>query len=326
MYIFSRDLKVFAAIGVLVISLFTLIFVFVLRPSFSLADSTPTGPLSGYAWSDTIGWISLNGSTYGLSVATNGDISGYAWSDNVGWISANTSDLSGCPSNPCRAKLNGNNLTGWLKALAGGSAQSGGWDGFISLSGSNPNYGPKFESGSDLTGYAWGSTVVGWVDFSLAVGACTASNVYTCTGSGNNTVRHTAVSSQCETTITDGPVCTSPAFCSAGSAVCLYPPIDFISVGDETGHLNARPRIVQKGLSTTLFWNIDNVTSCTVTGDDGENFPAGCSENTCSAGAGGVPTAAINQQTTFTLVCTGVDGSTLNESVIVNVVPVFQER
>src|SRR3989338_5679677 len=126
---------------------------------FAFADTTS---LSGYAWSDNIGWVSLSGSGYGISADSNGKLSGYAWSDNIGWITANESELSGCPQNPCRAKINGNAFSGWLRALANG----GGWDGWISLSGNSPSYGvTQNQSTAALSGYAWGSTVVGWLDF-----------------------------------------------------------------------------------------------------------------------------------------------------------------
>ena len=63
---------------------------------------------------------------YSLTVASDGTISGYGWSDNIGWVSANASDLAACPEEPCTAKIAGDALTGWLKALSGGSSQSGG--------------------------------------------------------------------------------------------------------------------------------------------------------------------------------------------------------
>ena len=52
--------------------------------------------ISGYAWSNNVGWISLNctnsnscaTSNYGVHVnPSTGNFSGYAWNDNVGWIS-----------------------------------------------------------------------------------------------------------------------------------------------------------------------------------------------------------------------------------------------
>ena len=45
--------------------------------------------LSGWAWSENIGWISFNstnqggGANYGVTVASNGRLSGYAPSENI---------------------------------------------------------------------------------------------------------------------------------------------------------------------------------------------------------------------------------------------------
>jgi hypothetical protein len=51
--------------------------------------------LSGYAWSDNIGWVSFNCTDfgtcgavdYGVNVDNSGYLSGNAWSSNIGWIS-----------------------------------------------------------------------------------------------------------------------------------------------------------------------------------------------------------------------------------------------
>jgi hypothetical protein len=85
------------------------------------------------------------------------DITGYAWSSNIGWISFNSSALIGCPTNPCQAKLVGNNFTGWAKATA---ANGNGWDGWIHLSGTG--YGLTLDSDDTIDGYMWGGPVVGW--------------------------------------------------------------------------------------------------------------------------------------------------------------------
>jgi hypothetical protein len=69
------------------------------------------GNLSGWAWSDTIGWISFCGnssggstwngsawvcpasSTYQVKINSSGLFSGWAWNDVVGWISFNCNQL-----------------------------------------------------------------------------------------------------------------------------------------------------------------------------------------------------------------------------------------
>lgn len=129
--------------------------------------------LSGFAWSDNIGWISFNCTdldscatvNYGATASPRGGVlSGYAWSDNIGWISFNEGELGGCPQEPCRAVVENGVLFGWARALSFG----GGWDGWISLGGTNPDYG-VVQSGNvgALEGYAWGADVVGWVLFNL---------------------------------------------------------------------------------------------------------------------------------------------------------------
>lgn len=135
---------------------------------FILAYAGSEHNLSGWAWSETIGWISFNsvnqatGANYGVDVASNGRLSGYAWSEHIGWITFNQNEMVGCPQTPCRADFDKNNgqVTGWARALA---ADGNGWDGWISLSGTN--YGVSINN-CGWQGWAWGSEVVGWISFS----------------------------------------------------------------------------------------------------------------------------------------------------------------
>ncbi len=133
--------------------------------------------VSGYAWSDNIGWVSFNctntscaSTDYGVNLdSTTGNLSGYAWSDNVGWISFN--ETTGCPVGTCQPRLSGGALLGWAKA----TAASGGWDGWISLSSANGGggtYGITL-SGTSFQNYAWGSDVIGWLQWNPAFGGVT---------------------------------------------------------------------------------------------------------------------------------------------------------
>jgi type II secretory pathway pseudopilin PulG len=82
------------------------------------------GVLFGYAWSDSVGWISFNcdqtsvgggnncasggGVDYGVTIDTaTGDFEGWAWSDTIGWISFNSDNCD----------VNGN---GFLDVSCGG--------------------------------------------------------------------------------------------------------------------------------------------------------------------------------------------------------------
>ncbi len=315
------------------------------------AQGTGT-PLTGYAWSDTIGWISLSGSTYGISFDSNGDMSGYAWSDTIGWISANTGDLTGCPSGSCRAKLSGNGLQGWLKALAGGSSQSGGWNGWISLKGSSPAYGVTENANGTFAGYAWGSDVVGWINFSYA------STTYGITDlcpniNGNQTtvpagyivdssgqcVNYCTPLSYCSgddvipriiqnNTCIDAAPQTCSYQCANGGCISPPPPI-FNPASPASGHLRVNPLIVRGSDRVKVFWDISNVSGCTVTPSNGSAWTvAGTKGNnwTSTPGPAGQTSASITERTTFTLTCTGLDGSqTAPESATVNIAPVFRE-
>lgn len=140
--------------------------------------------LSGWAWGENIGWISFNCTNtsscatvdYGVNVdISTGDFSGKAWSENIGWVSFEGSDTSGCLLVPCQANVNlaTGVVNGWARACAGtvngdctGADRTDGWDGWIQLSDAWAN-GVSFNTTSnEFSGYAWGSDVVGWIDFS----------------------------------------------------------------------------------------------------------------------------------------------------------------
>ncbi|MEK7650253.1 MAG: hypothetical protein AAB364_00020 [Patescibacteria group bacterium] len=131
--------------------------------TFSFALTTQAADLTGYAWSSNIGWISMgnNGQNYGVELNGN-NLSGYAWSSNIGWVN-----------------FNNINFTGFARAISPNANGSSGWDGQIKL-GNGTSYGVT-KSGNNLTGFAWGDEVVGWVDFKrvrvdngLSVTACNA--------------------------------------------------------------------------------------------------------------------------------------------------------
>jgi hypothetical protein len=174
------------------------------RPPVHATTTCPNGEascLSGWAWSDNVGWISFNSSdsgaassySYDVSIDSSGNLGGYAWSPNLGWISFNSSDLSVAPVCSGTAQANVNKttgtVTGWARVISEeGRGTNDGWDGCIELSGTNhPTVGQTgftmtsagtstagLAYGIDstkstygkITGYAWGSTVLGWLSFS----------------------------------------------------------------------------------------------------------------------------------------------------------------
>lgn len=157
--------------------------------------------VTGYAWSENIGWISFNntntsgGISYGVNITENasgvGVFSGYAWSENIGWISFNRVDTVAPPNNDvglvhgALAFIDGGNkMQGWARAIVacdnnndgdcidaglgegvGAGMNSGGWDGWMRFN-NGSTYGltlvPQLGT-SYFTGWAWGSDVLGWL-------------------------------------------------------------------------------------------------------------------------------------------------------------------
>lgn len=153
-----------------------------------LAKAGSAENVSGWAWSSNIGWVSFNSDSgggpvsYGAHINSTGVLSGYAWSGNVGWISFNEADLAGCPSGTCRAwvDLATGNVSGWIRVLsAKDNPQAGGWDGWISLRGTNYSVGVDFDT-KQFTGWAWAGDVIGWLNFNCnnpqAGGSCDTSD------------------------------------------------------------------------------------------------------------------------------------------------------
>jgi hypothetical protein len=140
--------------------------------------------------------------------------------------------------------------------------------------------------------------------------SCTCAPLYSCSGSD---ITYTDAS--CTTTTVRS--CTAPYFCSPGSSSCISPEPVFNAGNGRTGHLQVQPQLVPKGLTTTVYWDVANVQSCTVTGDNGDSW----------TGLTGAKTSSpISSQTRYTLSCTPLEGASFpTETQQVNVVPVFLE-
>lgn len=207
--------------------------------TFVLLNNTvqaATTPVTGYAWSSNIGWISFSSSNagpgatpvYGVNVdTTTGVMSGYAWSSNVGWVSFNAADVSACGTTFCTPKINMTTgaVTGWIRVVSG-IGRTDGWDGWIELSGTG-HISPDVSGTKGVTlatstgaikGYAWGGNVIGWVLFNPSI---------------------------------------SPATCPG----CVIAPSSLPSVT-----ISANPTAVNSGASSLLTWNAKNSTSCSGTG------------------------------------------------------------
>ena len=407
----------------IVIAVFFLSYFF----SFLLAQSPKIeaatgGQIYGYAWSETIGWISFNcadlgtcgTSNYYVNIDGSGNLTGYAWSENIGWIKfggLNTFPSGGNGTQQQNANINGINLKGWVRACAGTASgdcstmtsRTDGWDGWISLSGAG--YGVS-KNGTAYSGYAWGSDVVGWIDFSTILNyeapSCTITfdknplqrgvdmgtnihwtslNASTFNINGIGNVAPNTSSSQfiaipdapttdysgtvtglfnssascpatlavvCSTvpycvnaahqqgagpgydiiaapsadcSVAYGQPCVSPAYCSPNSSICLYPIPVIIA------HLQLKPSLVNAGDTIQVYWKVSNVASCSVTGDNGDAWSVINSDGVFDSGLSGQISSPIQKHTTYTLSCTGLDGSQVGpESQNVDIIPAYQEK
>ena len=151
------------------------IFIFII----SLSLTAQAASLSGYAWSENIGWIKFQGpnASYGVAIdETTGALSGYAWSENLGWIKFNPAGpYPAAPTHSAALDLNDNIVKGWARVCSGAesgcagraSLRAAGWDGWIRMAGDDwgISQAGNQTSGCFLNGYAWGSTAVGWIKF-----------------------------------------------------------------------------------------------------------------------------------------------------------------
>lgn len=148
---------------------------------------TDADRLDGWAWGGSvIGWITFQDGCafdYGVHIdPATGDFSGYAWSSNVGWIDVDPApDFTTYPGvgYPTAAEAHAARLesdstvTGWVRACTGTITndctsvlpRADGWDGWISMSGSSPDYGVVYNGADELEGWAWGGDVIGWMSF-----------------------------------------------------------------------------------------------------------------------------------------------------------------
>ena len=55
-----------------------------------------SGTLSGYAWSENAGWINFAPSGGGVTINSSGEFLGYAYGENIGWVVFNCATTSSC--------------------------------------------------------------------------------------------------------------------------------------------------------------------------------------------------------------------------------------
>ena len=169
----------------------------------SNAESATLVDITGYAWTNTpqsagtpetgtdqgLGWISMNGTNYGVQIDLEGNFSGYAWIGNgddgagsTGWVDfAPTIGFPGAPSHGVRRE--GNTLTGWAKVVSMYNENTAnGWIKMSGTAGDGGSYGVTINpSTGKFSGYAWGSDVIGWVNFAPTISGVTCPSCVSCT-------------------------------------------------------------------------------------------------------------------------------------------------
>ena len=87
--------------------------------------------------------------------------------------------------------------------------------------------------------------------------------------------------------------------------------------------LQVIPSLVRKGQTTRVYWDSRNVSSCSVSGTNGDSW------GTKFSGLSGKETLPITEQTIYTLSCTALPNASppsITATKTVNVIPVFEER
>ena len=264
----------------------------------SIVESAVGDNVSGYVWSENIGWISLGGDNYGIKADTSnfstgaqGALSGYAWSEHVGWISFNRTDTGNPPGAPfgtgsgpiAQIDWSTGKMNGWAKAL---SATSG-WDGWIKFSKDSTDSGSEYStivntSTGKISGWAWGSDVVGWIKMD----AVTALEI-TLGKDLESDIAKVALPTMCtpaQVTIDNGwGACVAPLGCNPGDAV----------TGSRTGVCLAGGTATESCPTTcpssTCSNGAVNPTACTVNASN-NCLNGATNPPTCTTGIGGAGT------------------------------------
>jgi len=149
--------------------------------------------------------------------------------------------------------------------------------------------------------------------------------VNACTGGLVETCKYGCTNGVCNKTCTSGNICDADGnvhdrctdvlvkTCKYGctGSSCNGSPSATIST------FSVLPSLVQKGDTTTVKWSTKYVTSCSVTGTNGDSW----------TGTSGTQTSPpIVAQTVYTITCTGEDGTTVTQSSTVGIAPTYNEH
>lgn len=288
--------------------------------ALSCAISFDKNPLT--SGSTKIRWTSTNASLFYINNVGYVSGSGSAQISTPGDYSGTVSGIGTTAS--CPAVLAGNSNQCTLGSGSSGSSGSSGTPTVTYLtSGTSPSSSSMTCQSNGNLSDSCGNVTVCRYGCSTATNQCNTKNqcqrTPVCDAEGNKVVN------ACNGSTLDD--CTARgAGWICQSAMCMLPGMNFepFDAGAFTasGHLQAIPSLVARGASTRLYWNVTNASSCTVAGDNGDSWVEDFSGTT------GKQSGSITAQTRYTLRCSALPGatpSTITESVVVNILPVFQE-
>jgi hypothetical protein len=182
-----------------------------------------------------------------------------------------------------------------------------GTDGWISLASTNGGtgtYGVTVGTNS-LGGYAWGSEVMGWIDFSAIsfTPPCSIANV--CSTDHTQSINTDAWCTVATTT------CSAGYICKDAGGLC--------GAGDPSGTMTFSNQKVKKGKTVSISWNVLYASTCVVSGTNGDSWTPASSSAQISQ--------AIQNEATYTLSCQPVGGGTpvLLDTKKVTLIPSIRE-
>ncbi|MDO8517875.1 MAG: hypothetical protein Q7S26_01105 [bacterium] len=301
--------------------------------NYGVDEDTATGALSGQAWSEHVGWISFDsadlvGCPSGTCSAqvdlTTGAVTGWAralspitdpspggWD---GWIHLSGSNYA-VTQNPSTCAWSGyawgGDILGWIKMA--GTAQSGSFYGVLGQGGgcsapppsapavnlyANPNAFTNSVGGdSTLT---WDST--GATSCNDITNSNDASTISTgASGSASNLNNATGVVAAVTQTIIYTIQCLNTGGSTNGVVTVTVSAPSITSPG-----FYASPSRVARGGTSYLLWSSSGFDSCTVADVNGNSVTV-LSPGTSSSGT--QTPVVVTQAMTYTLTCTGVDGT-----------------
>ncbi|MEK7628675.1 MAG: hypothetical protein AAB421_04655 [Patescibacteria group bacterium] len=99
--------------------------------------------------------------------------------------------------------------------------------------------------------------------------------------------------------------------CSADA--CIPPP-------PPTGNITVTPDLIRKSATTQVSWSATDVSSCSVTGSNGDTWSVGSGTLTTQT------STTLTRTTEYVLTCPALDGSTFRDTATVTTAPEFRER